>query len=91
MIRIPRTIDEPPYFLIWRFDDVALPVFGVIAGILSDQMLLCIALGVGSSFLYRRYREGRPELFLVHALYWHGFWPNRGHVMVHPFIRRIRS
>lgn len=91
MMKIPRTIDDPLYFLIWRFDDAILPIFGVIVGILSDQMLLSVAVGVGLSYFYRRYREGRPEMFLMHALYGQGFWPNRGHAMVHPFIRRIRS
>lgn len=88
---LPRTIDELPYIMLWRFDDALLPVLGLIAGILLERLLLCVGIGVVLSFFYRRYREGRPEHHLLHALYWTGLWVNRGHAMWNPFERELRS
>lgn len=89
--QLPRTIDEPPYLMFWRVDDAMMPIVGVILGIVSEWMLLCVGIGFVMSYVYQRVRLGRPEKFAEHTLYWYGFFPNRGHAMIHPYIREIVS
>lgn len=31
-VYFPRTIDEPPYFMLWRIDDAMVPIFGLLLG-----------------------------------------------------------
>ena len=46
-----------------------------------DAAACCLAFGLGGfvlAWLYQRYRAGRPELFVVHLIYWLGLYPGRG-------------
>jgi hypothetical protein len=44
--KIPAHIDEPPYLLFWRIDEV-LPIgVGLVAGILLAQLTICLGLGL---------------------------------------------
>ena len=89
--KIPRTIDEPPYVMIWRMDDAFVPLFGLVGGMLLDELPLFLGVGLVASFFYRKYREGRPDLYVVHALYWAGFLPDRGHALINPYVREVRA
>lgn len=89
-IKLPRTIDDPPVFLVWRADDLMVPAVMLIVGLFVDRMILFFVIGVALSFVYRKFREGRPEQFVLHSLYWSGLWPNRGHSFVNPFKREFR-
>ena len=88
---LPRTIDEPPYFMIWRVDDAMVPFFGLTIGFLVGEVAVLFGLGVLFSFAYRKFREGRPEMWVVHAVYWQGLYPDRGHTLFNPFEREIRA
>lgn len=86
-ISLPRTVDDPPYFLIWRIDDFAPPTLMLAVGFLLDHPFLLCFIGLALGFVYQRYREGKPEMFVFHALYWAGLWPNRGRTLKNPFQR----
>ncbi|MDH3662406.1 MAG: type IV conjugative transfer system protein TraL [Alphaproteobacteria bacterium] len=87
LIELPRTVDDPPYFLMWRMDDFAPPTLMLGVGFLLDRPMMLAAAGLVLGFFYRRYREGRPEMFALHAMYWLGIWPTRGRTMRNPFQR----
>ena len=87
MTPLPRTVDDPPYFLLWRMDDFAPPTLMLAIGFLLDAPFLMAFFGLVLGFFYQRYREGKPEMFVLHAMYWYGAWPSRGHTMRNPFQR----
>jgi conjugal transfer pilus assembly protein TraL len=37
--------------------------------------------------LYRRFRDGRPDGFILHAIYWVGLLPTKAKTIPNPFIR----
>jgi len=86
-LRFPTTADEPPYLLLWRIDDVAVPLLGLAGGMLVGHVLPFASAGLLSMFLYRKYRSGRPEFYVLHAMYWAGMYPARGAGFVNPFVR----
>ena len=89
-IPFPETVDEPPYVLLWRIDDVAMPVLFVCIGMLSGHALPFSVVGVVAMFIYRKHRSGHPEFYVLHLLYWFGVYPARGAAFVNPYIREFR-
>jgi conjugal transfer pilus assembly protein TraL len=87
VIPLPRTVDDPPTFLVWRADDMAPPMLGLAIGFLIGMPFTLLGAGLGLSLLYRRFREGRPEFYAFHLLYWAGLWPSRGHSFPNPYAR----
>jgi conjugal transfer pilus assembly protein TraL len=86
---IPRGIDDAPQILFWTIDEMAPAFLGLIVGIALGQLLLCTAIGFGAIRLYRKYRDSRPDGYLLHASYWIGFMPCRNRAFVNPFSRRF--
>jgi conjugal transfer pilus assembly protein TraL len=84
---LPRTVDDPPTFLLWRADDMAAPILALAIGFFIEKPMTMMLAGAVLSLVYRRYREGRPEFYVFHALYWAGLWPGRGHAFANPFAR----
>ncbi|TOF20049.1 conjugal transfer protein TraL, partial [Vibrio parahaemolyticus] len=48
--------------------------------------VLCL-LGLVTTKLYRRFRDGRPDGFILHAIYWAGLLPTKAKTIPNPFIR----
>ncbi|GAB3472821.1 conjugal transfer pilus assembly protein TraL [Azotobacter beijerinckii] len=70
-VRIPAYIDEPPYVLFWRIDEVMPIGIAMVAGVLIAQLMVCLVVGFALARFYRRYCDNRPDGYLLHALYWH--------------------
>lgn len=70
-VRIPAYIDEPPYVLFWRIDEVFPIGIALVAGVLIAQLIVCLIIGFVLARLYRRYCDNRPDGYMLHALYWH--------------------
>ena len=49
-------------------------------------LVLCL-LGLVTTKLYRRFRDGRPDGFILHAIYWVGLLPTKAKTIPNPFIR----
>ena len=75
---LPRSVDELPYLFIWRLDDFLLPAVTTALGFVAGAPVLFGLGGFVLAWLYQRYRAGRPELFVVHMIYWLGLYPGRG-------------
>ena len=86
-IPLPRSCDDLPYVFIWRVDDFLPPIAGLCAGILAGWPLAGTAVGFAVTFHYQRYRDGKPEAWPLHWLYWHGLFPLRTRSFRNPFQR----
>lgn len=89
--RIPRTIDDMPFVFIWRADEFLFPIVMMFLGMLVNQLLMFLFVGFGLAYVYRRYREGRPNLYALHLCYWWGFYPFVGHSMLNSWEREYWS
>jgi conjugal transfer pilus assembly protein TraL len=89
--RIPRTIDDMPYAFIWRMDEFAVPIIMMLVGMLLNYAFTALFLGIGLVYFYRKYREGRPNLYVLHLCYWWGFTPLSGHSMLNTWEREYWS
>jgi len=87
--KLPQRIDEPPLFMFWRIDDLApVMVLGAI-GIIFEHMILAILIGAILVRFTKRYREAKPEGYLLHWFYWMGFikGPRCSQSMVNSYAR----
>ncbi len=86
-IYIARYVDDPPHFLLWQIDELAPPLLGLMAGILSDNVMLFLLIGFACNFLYRRFRDNHPRGYLVHLSYYYLGLSLRGRNFPNPFQR----
>jgi conjugal transfer pilus assembly protein TraL len=87
-VEIPRHVDDPPTLLLWRIDDMVPVVLMLVFGILADQLIVFLLLGVVLVRLYGRFRDSRPDGYALHWAYWAGLLSLRGRTTPNPFIRR---
>ncbi|MCU0836829.1 MAG: type IV conjugative transfer system protein TraL [Chromatiaceae bacterium] len=59
-------------------------------GILADQLVVFLLLGIVLVRLYGRFRDSRPDGYALHWAYWVGLFGPRGHTTPNPFTRRWR-
>lgn len=85
---IPRQVDDPPHVLLWSAEELAPVAFGLAIGMVTGKALVFSLLGLLIAKVYRRFSDGHPDGFLLHALYWYGFIPSRSRTMPNPYARR---
>lgn len=88
-VQLPRSLDEVPYLLIFRLDDIGIWSMVVIIGFMLDQFSTAIVVGLVVAWGYRKLRLGRPEGYLVHELYWQGLSMTKARAFPNAFIRRL--
>lgn len=86
-VRIPTRADEPPHLLLWSADEVVPIVGGLAFGIVVEQIMLCVLVGVVTTNLYKRFRDMHPDGFLMHLAYHYGFGFSKAKSMVNPFTK----
>lgn len=86
-IKIARHIDEPPHFLLWSADEMVPPLLSIIVGIIVGQVFYCLIAGFVASHFYRRFRDHRPNGYILHMLYWYLGIQLKGFCFKHPFNR----
>lgn len=87
IINLPQHIDEPPHFLLWSADEMAPIMLGLVLGIIINQALVLTIVGMLITKLYQRYRNGKPDGYLLHAIYWIGLLPTTARTIPNPFTR----
>lgn len=87
IIKIPQGVDAPPQFLLWQADELIAPLAGMVFGVVIGQVLLCTFGGLLLVNTYRKLRDGQPDGFVFHYLYWRGFGYSKGYSLVNPFVR----
>lgn len=86
---LPRYVDDPPHFLLWSVDEFAPIGLGLLIGIMVGSPLMFLILGWISTGLYRRFRDGKPDGYILHWLYWRGFIPSKARTIPNPYMRRF--
>jgi conjugal transfer pilus assembly protein TraL len=90
LVKIPERVDDSPHMLLWSMDELVPPIIFFLAGmILLDAGMRCMLVGFLVSYVYRRFRESKPDGYLLHMLYWHGIPMFRSGAMLNPFIKRF--
>jgi conjugal transfer pilus assembly protein TraL len=88
-IRFPKYIDSQQRLLFWTADQlVPFSVF-VVIGMMLKALFVSIVAGVLVSYAFTRYRDSRPDGFLIHMAYWYGVLVPKGRSILSPFLRRI--
>jgi conjugal transfer pilus assembly protein TraL len=89
-IKIPRYIDANQVILFrWTFDELA--IFGTffIIGIITGHPTIGMGIGMVAVRSFSRYRNTKPDGFLLHVMYWWGFVPLKNRSALNAFHRRI--
>ncbi|HQN01032.1 MAG TPA: type IV conjugative transfer system protein TraL [Candidatus Hydrogenedentes bacterium] len=73
MTKIPRYIDDQPKIFFWDLDVFLIFSTLLFMGILTDYLLSSLVVGATIGYLFTKFKAGKPDSYLFHALYWHGF------------------
>ena len=85
---IPQHIDEPPQLLLWSADEFVPFACMVLVGIVAGQLIIWTLAGYFLSKSLKRYKDAKPDGYLLHILYWVGLVPTKARSIPNPFIRR---
>lgn len=88
-IQIPDRIDDPPHLLLWSLDEMAPPLVLLIIGVIMGTPMKLFFAGFILTYIYRRFRESKPDGYMLHLLYWYGVPFTRSRLMLNTFIRRL--
>ena len=86
-VNIPTEIDSPQLVLLWSLDEFVPFMIFMVAGNFLNHFFLGLGAGWVVSHLYRRYKNTRPDGYLVHLLYWAGLTKLSGRTVVNPYQR----
>lgn len=88
-IKVPQYLDDPPQFLIWEIDDLFPVIVMLILGILIEHMFLMSLIGFVLSYFFSKFKNSKPNGFLIHLAYEIGFLGvGKKGVWVDPFVKR---
>jgi conjugal transfer pilus assembly protein TraL len=68
---IPNRLDDPPVFLWWDFDVAMLFMSFLMFGIITEHVLLFVAIGMLLCWQYRKSKFGKHKAFGMHLMYWY--------------------
>ena len=88
-VEIPAAIDDPPLILLWPADEMMPVLIGLVFGVVSGNAFLFTAGGLLLTRVYRRFRNGHPDGYFLHLLYWYGVMPSKAFSVPSPFARRF--
>ncbi len=84
---IPVEIDSPQQVLLWSVDEFAPFMIFLVAGNFLNHFFLGLGIGWVVSHLYRRFKNTRPDGYLMHLLYWVGLTTLKEVTWVNPYQR----
>ncbi|WP_170113355.1 type IV conjugative transfer system protein TraL [Ahniella affigens] len=87
--RIPTLVDVPTQFLFLRADEAAPALCLIGAGIAFNFLIMSLVAAIALVLLTRKYRNARPDGYLLHMLWWYGFGGGRGRFARRSFVRAI--
>lgn len=88
-VYLPRHVDDQQMIFLWKSDEF-LPCFLLLClGVMAGYMLTGLGVGIALMMILRRFRDSRPDGYLLHALYWYGLFPIKARSFINPFERRV--
>lgn len=88
-IYIPSKIDDPPQLIMWSIDELMPTMVGLLLGIMIDQQIICVTVGYLITRQYQKYKDSRPDGYLLHLLYQAGVINLKGRTNINAFITRF--
>ena len=88
-VKIPTEIDTPQQILLWSSDEIIPFLFFLFLGNFTKHLLLGLAVGTLVGHLYKRFKNTRPDGFLLHWFYWHGLGKTKGKTLIPSFKREF--
>lgn len=88
-IEFPRYNDLPPRFLFFSIDQTIVVATGVAFGAVTKNLLPALIVCVIVAWAIGRWREARPDGYMVHMLFWYGVLPAKGRSVLNPFLRKV--
>ncbi|MBT4835878.1 MAG: type IV conjugative transfer system protein TraL [Methylococcales bacterium] len=86
-IEFPVHVDDPRIMIMWTADEFLIFTAILCVGVLVDHTWFAMMIGAVSTRIVRRIREGMPEGFLLHILWWKGLLKLKGKTFPNPFQR----
>lgn len=90
-VKLPRHCDEPQQFLMWGIDEMAPLMVMFVLGFIVEKILLCTVVGLLFVRTFRKFKDARPEGYLMHMLYWYGLGVTKGYSVGNPFRRNFTA
>lgn len=90
-IKLPRHCDEPQQFLIWSADEMAPLAVMFVIGFIMQKVLICTVFGLVFVRTFRKFKDARPEGYLMHLMYWYGLGITKGYSVGNPFRRHFTA
>lgn len=90
-LALPRHVDEPPIMLMWTADEVGSFFFIFIVGFMIEQIILSLVLSYFVVKTVRRFKNIKPNGFLIHMLYWAGVSISEARTLPNPYERQFRQ
>ena len=78
MSKIPRYLDDQPKIFFWDLDVFLIFSTFMFIGIITDYLISAAGFGMIICYAFTRYKSGKPDSYLFHALYWNGFMKLKG-------------
>lgn len=88
-IPFPRHADNAQRILIFTPEQIVPAAMMFVIGLVTETLAFSVAIGIGLSWAFMKYSEGKPDGFLLHAAYWYGLFPLKARSAINPFLRRI--
>lgn len=86
-LKLPRTLDDPPQFLLWSADEIIPIILAILFGIMTDHFFAFLLVGFVMWRVMRRFKESRPEGYMLHLLYWIGLPIGKARLLPNPYRR----
>lgn len=86
-IKMPRTLDDPPQILLWSADELVPVILSILFGVITANFFLFLLLGLVVWRLMRRFKDSRPEGYMLHLLYWIGLPIGKARLLPNPYRR----
>lgn len=68
---VPQRLDDAPKFLWWDFDVAMIFMGSLILGILTNNTMTFMGVGLVCALGYQKIKSGRSKAFGLHAIYWY--------------------
>ena len=78
MISVPRYIDDQPRIFFWPLDVFLVFSTGLFVGIIAGHLFYFAVIAFIIAYAFTKFKAGKPDSFLYHALYWYGFLQLKG-------------
>jgi len=90
-LALPRHVDEPPIMLLWTSDEIGTFFFLFIMGFMVEQIFIAIICGYFAVKTMRRFKNTRPNGYMVHMMYWVGVSISEARTLPNPYERQFRQ